>query len=82
MPPSGGTGKLKMASGISGAMKESVHRAFSYVLSKRAEFGIARDLDVSDLHVEVIDLLGNRVEARGWGGPFCCVRFRDEKGAR
>jgi ATP-dependent Lon protease len=60
---SGGTGKLKMAGGISGAMKESVQRAFSYVLSKRAELGIARDLDVSDLHVEVIDLLGNRVEA-------------------
>jgi ATP-dependent Lon protease len=25
--------------------------------------GIARDLDASDVHVEVIDLLGNRVEA-------------------
>jgi ATP-dependent Lon protease len=60
---SGGTGKLKMAGGISGAMKESVQRAFSYVLAKRAELGIARDLETSDLHVEVIDLLGNRVEA-------------------
>jgi ATP-dependent Lon protease len=27
------------------------------------ELGIARDLDVSDLHVEVIDILANRVEA-------------------
>ena len=60
---SGGTGKLKMAGGISGAMKESVQRAFSYVLAKRAELGIGRDLETSDLHVEVIDLLGNRVEA-------------------
>jgi ATP-dependent Lon protease len=59
----GGTGKLKMAGGISGAMKESVQRAFSYVLTKRTELGIARDLETSDLHVEVIDLLGNRVEA-------------------
>jgi hypothetical protein len=31
---SGGNGKLKMAGGISGAMKESVQRAFSYVQAK------------------------------------------------
>ena len=60
---SSGTGKLKMAGGISGAMKESVQRAFIYVLAKKAELGIARDLETSDMHVEVIDLLGNRVEA-------------------
>jgi len=52
-----------MAGGISGSMKESVQRAFSYVQSKKAELGIARDLETSDMHVEVIDLLGNRVEA-------------------
>ena len=60
---SSGTGKLKMAGGISGAMKESVQRAFSYVQAKKTELGIARDLETSDMHVEVIDLLGNRVEA-------------------
>jgi ATP-dependent Lon protease len=58
---SSGTGKL--AGGISGAMKESVHRAFSYLQAKKRELGIARDLETSDLHVEVIDLLGSRVEA-------------------
>jgi len=58
-----GTGKLKMAGGVSGAMKESIQRAFSYVQAKKTELGIARDLDTSDLHVEAIDLLGNRVEA-------------------
>ena len=52
-----------MAGGISGAMKESVQRAFIYVLAKKAELGIARDLETSDMHVVVIDLLGNRVEA-------------------
>lgn len=57
-----GTGKLKLAGGLSGAMKESVQRAFSYVLARKSEFGIARDLDNSDLHVEAIDLLANRVE--------------------
>jgi ATP-dependent Lon protease len=60
---SSGTGKLRMAGGVSGAMKESVQRAFSYVQAKKADLGIARDLEISDMHVEVIDLLGNRVEA-------------------
>jgi ATP-dependent Lon protease len=52
-----------MAGGIAGAMKESVQRAFSYVQAKKTELGVARDLEASDMHVEVIDLLGNRVEA-------------------
>lgn len=60
---SSGTGKLKLAGGVAGAMKESVQRSFSYLQAKKSELGIARDLDVSDLHVEVIDLLANRVEA-------------------
>lgn len=60
---SSGTGKLKLAGGISGMMKESVQRAFSFVQAKNVELGIARDLETSDLHVEVIDLLGNRVES-------------------
>ncbi|AUX26687.1 ATP-dependent Lon protease [Sorangium cellulosum] len=60
---SGGTGKLKMAGGVAGAMKESVQRAFSYVQAKKSELGLAHELDTSDFHIEVIDLLGNRVEA-------------------
>ena len=58
-----GTGKLKTAGGLSGAMKESVQRAHSFLLARKNELGLARELDGSDLHVEVIDLLGNRVEA-------------------
>jgi ATP-dependent Lon protease len=60
---SAGTGKLKMAGGLSGAMKESVQRAFSYIQAGKIELGMSHDLDISDLHVEVIDLFGNRVEA-------------------
>jgi ATP-dependent Lon protease len=60
---SSGTGKLKLAGGVAGAMKESVQRAFSYLQTKKTDLGVARDLDVSDIHVEVIDLLANRVEA-------------------
>ena len=58
-----GTGKLKMAGGITGAAKESAQRAFGFLLAKKVELGIGRDLDTSDLHVELIDLLANRVEA-------------------
>src|SRR5579863_3761847 len=45
-----------------GLTKESIARAFSYILAKKGEMGIGRELDTSDLHVEVIDLLNNRVE--------------------
>src|SRR5713101_5170024 len=58
-----GTGKLKLAGGVAGAMKESIGRAFSYLQSRKTELGISRDLDTSDIHVEVVDLLGNHVEA-------------------
>jgi len=58
-----GSGKLRLAGGVSGAMKESIARAFSYIQSKKTELAIVRDLDTSDIHVEVVDLLGNRVEA-------------------
>lgn len=34
-----------------------------FLQAKKTDLGTARDLDVSDLHVEVIDLLANRVEA-------------------
>lgn len=60
---SSGTGKLKLAGGVSGAMKESVQRAFSYLQAKKTDLGIGREIDTSDMHVEVIDLLANRVEA-------------------
>jgi len=57
-----GAAKLKTAGGISGATKESINRAFSYMLARKTELTIGRELDASDFHVEVIDLLNNRVE--------------------
>ena len=60
---SSGTGKLKLAGGVSGATKASVSRAFSYLSANKTLFGVPRELDTSDFHVEVIDLLGNKVEA-------------------
>lgn len=58
-----GSGKLKTAGGVSGSMKESAQRAFTYLTSKKVELGFAQELDRNDLVVEAIDLLGNRVEA-------------------
>jgi ATP-dependent Lon protease len=60
---SGGTGKLRLAGGVSGDMKESIQRAFGYLQAHKTEIGVARELDTSDFHVEAINLLGNRVSA-------------------
>jgi ATP-dependent Lon protease len=58
---SGGTGKLKLAGGIEGSMKESIQRAFGYLQSNKVRLGIAHDFDNTEFHVEAIDLLQNRV---------------------
>ena len=58
-----GSGKLKTAGGISGTMKESVTRAFTFLASKKTELGFFQELDTHDFVVEAIDLLSNHVEA-------------------
>lgn len=58
-----GTGKLKPAGGVSGAMKESIQRAFSYLMANSSAFGMASETATSNFHVEAINLLGNKVEA-------------------
>ncbi len=58
-----GTGKLKLAGGVGGSMKESIRRAFSYLQANAEVFGLSTELKVKDLNVEAIDLLGNRVAA-------------------
>lgn len=56
-----GTGKLKIAGGISGTTKESIQRAFAYVQSHKIEMGMAQAVATTDFHVEAIDLLSNKV---------------------
>ncbi len=58
-----GTGKLKIAGGLEGTMKESIQRAFAYVQGHTMELGIGQTIKITDLHVEAIDLLSNRVPA-------------------
>jgi ATP-dependent Lon protease len=70
---SNGTGKLRSAGGIGGSTKESISRAFSYMLAQKGALGVAREMDTTDFAVEVIDLLGNRVEAEIGVGFFVAV---------
>ncbi len=56
-----GTGKLHVSGGLSGPMKESVQRAFTYVQGHKVEMGIGQAFDATDFHFEAVDLLGNRV---------------------
>ena len=56
-----GTGKLKIAGGVEGLMKESILRAFAYLKGHKVAMGIGQQLDTTDFHVEAIDLLSNRV---------------------
>ena len=58
---SAGTGKLRLAGGLDGPMRESIRRAFGFLQSNKVRMGIARDFDATDFHVEAIDLLQNRV---------------------
>ena len=53
---------MKTAGGASGLTKESIQRAYGYLCSKKGELGFAREMDISDFHVEVLDLLNNKVE--------------------
>uniref|UniRef100_A0A7C4ATX8 Protease Lon-related BREX system protein BrxL n=1 Tax=Desulfomonile tiedjei TaxID=2358 RepID=A0A7C4ATX8_9BACT len=54
-----GTGKLKIAGGIDGTMRESIQRAFAYLAGQKSKIGISQQMDTMDFHVEGIDLLSN-----------------------
>src|ERR1700738_1404232 len=56
-----GTGKLKIAGGIEGAMRESINRAFAYLMGQKVKMGVGQQVDTTDFHVEAIDLLSNHV---------------------
>jgi ATP-dependent Lon protease len=57
-----GTGKMRIAGGIEGMMRESIQRAFAYLQGQKAKMGISQQVDTTDFHVEAIDLLSNRVQ--------------------
>jgi ATP-dependent Lon protease len=56
-----GTGKLKLAGGVEGPLKESIQRAFGYLSANKVRLGVAHEFEITDFHVQAIDLLQNRV---------------------
>jgi ATP-dependent Lon protease len=58
---SAGTGKLKTAGGVDSSMKDCLNRAFGYLQGHKVKLGVGGAFDTSDMHVEVIDLLANRI---------------------
>jgi ATP-dependent Lon protease len=56
-----GTGKLKIAGGVEGSMRESLSRAYAYLMGQKGKMGIAQPVDTTDFHVEAINLLSNHV---------------------
>ncbi|MEL6060212.1 protease Lon-related BREX system protein BrxL [Methylobacterium sp. DCY52] len=58
-----GSGRLRLAGGVAGAMKESVTRAFSHLAATKGEMGVAKEASALDFHLEVVDLTGNRADA-------------------
>ena len=55
-------------------MKASIQRAFSYLLSNKNALGVGREVVTSDFHVEVLDLLGNHVDAEVGVAFFVAAR--------
>jgi len=66
---SGGTGKLGMSGGATTDMRESIKRAYDYIRAHKVAMGIGAVLDVTDFHVELVDLL-NRKEGSDIGVAF------------
>jgi Lon protease (S16) C-terminal proteolytic domain len=56
-----GTGKLKIAGGVEGSTRESINRAFAYLMGQKVKMGVGQQIDTTDFHVEAIDLLSNHV---------------------
>jgi ATP-dependent Lon protease len=68
-----GTGKLKIAGGVEGSMRESFQRAFAYIQGHKTEMGIARTIDAKDFHVEAINLLNNHASCDAGVGLIVAV---------
>ena len=42
-------------------MRESIDRAFAYLMGQKVKLGVSQQVDTTDFHVEAIDLLSNHV---------------------
>jgi ATP-dependent Lon protease len=57
-----GTGKLRVPAGLDRGLKESLNRAFSYLLNAKDKLGLNEALAQKDIYAEAVDLSGRRVE--------------------
>ncbi len=64
-----GTGKLKISGAATTEMKESMKRSFDFLKAKKVPLGIASQMDTTDFHVQLVDLL-NRKEGSDLGVAF------------
>jgi ATP-dependent Lon protease len=76
-----GTGKLRIAGGIGGPMKESIQRAFGYLQGHKGTLGTAQAFDTTDFHVEAIDLLTNRASCEAGVGLVVAIHSALKKHA-
>ncbi|MBN2413381.1 protease Lon-related BREX system protein BrxL [candidate division KSB1 bacterium] len=58
-----GTGKIHQSGGMQKLMKESLQRAFVYLKSRKVEYGIGKEVDNTDFHVECVNLLGTNLDS-------------------
>ena len=77
-----GTGKLKIAGGIEGTMKESIQRAFAYLQGHKVQMGIGQQVDTIDFHVEAIDLMQAITCPARRGSPWSWRSTRPSSGTR
>src|SRR6266849_5486158 len=70
---SAGTGKLRIAGGADGLMRESFQRAFAYLQGHQKDMGIGQLLATTDFHVEAIDLLSNHIPCEAGVGLFIAI---------
>src|SRR5258708_29561416 len=54
-----GTGKLKIAGGVEGLMRESINRAFAYLMGQKVKIGLGQQEDTTAFHALAIDLRSN-----------------------
>lgn len=55
-----GSGKLKLSGGMDTVLRQSAERAFTFLRARVGDLGVSQVLAGQDVHVEAIDLLGNR----------------------
>lgn len=61
---SAGTGKLTTSGAMSSSMKDSLKRAFAFLTTHKVEYGVAKEVDTNDFHVESVDLLNTHIDGQ------------------